>query len=70
VRPVVAACVVLPGRPEDGLPEALRGVRDSKRLSPKRREALFEAVVSLCAVGVGSVEEIDDLLPWNFQASS
>ncbi len=61
--PVVAAAVVLP--PGDrGLPERLRGVRDSKQLSPKQREALLEVIREYAvAVGVGAVppDEIDRL---------
>jgi len=59
--PVVAAAVVLP--PGDcPLLERLRGVRDSKQLTPKQREAL-SLVIRDCAVavGVGAVppDEID-----------
>ena len=54
--PVVAACVALP-------PAAtLRGVRDSKELSPAEREAAFHRIVAVAiATGVGSasVEEVD-----------
>lgn len=61
--PVYAAAVVLPlGRPD--LLEALSGVRDSKLLSPRRREALSRRVREVAlAVGVGwaEVEEIDGL---------
>jgi ribonuclease HII len=61
--PVVAAAVVLP--PGDcALLERLRGVRDSKQLTPKQREALLGAICE-CAVvvGVGAVppDEIDRL---------
>lgn len=61
--PVVAAAVVLPPGDRE-LPEHLRGVRDSKQLSPKQREALLE-VICACAVAVGvgavSPDEIDRL---------
>ena len=61
--PVVAAAVVLP--PGDcALLERLRGVRDSKQLTPKQREALLEVVLGCAvAVGVGVVppDEIDQL---------
>jgi ribonuclease HII len=64
--PVVAAAVVLPllrGRAaEVSLPEELIPVRDSKLLSPARREELFRAIqTTALAVGVGMVtaEEID-----------
>jgi ribonuclease HII len=53
--PVVAAAVILdPAR----IPE---GIDDSKRLSPRRRAALFEAILIAAEVGIGRarVEEID-----------
>ena len=53
--PVVAAAVVLRGPVPPGLD-------DSKKLSAKRREALFDALIgSQCLIGVGqaSVAEID-----------
>lgn len=56
--PVVAAAVILP--PGTGIP----GARDSKTLSPARREALAGAILEQSlAVGVGaaSVREIDRL---------
>lgn len=56
--PVVAAAVILP--PGTGIP----GARDSKTLSPARREALAGAILERSlAVGVGaaSVREIDRL---------
>ena len=60
--PVVAAAVILP---RDALRRsALRGVRDSKLLSPSRRQALFDAIhQAAVAVGVGAAShaEIDDL---------
>ena len=56
--PVVAAAVVLdPGRP-------IAGLADSKTLSPRRREALNEAICRCAwglAIGLASVEEIDRL---------
>lgn len=56
--PVVAAAVILP--PEDCYPVALR---DSKQLTPARREAAFEFLQDLpgSAIGVGIIgaEEID-----------
>jgi len=67
--PVVAAAVILPldrgiwpGAIHTRLEEELRGVRDSKLLSPRRREELLEVVQDKArAVGVGVVgpEEID-----------
>ena len=58
--PVVAACVVLPERRS----RRLAGLDDSKRLSERRREHLFGAVLEVArASGVGSAspEEIDAL---------
>jgi ribonuclease HII len=59
--PVVAAAIVLPPQDPD-LCRHLAGVRDSKLLSPTRREALLEAILQ-CALawGVGVVPpaEID-----------
>jgi ribonuclease HII len=55
--PVVAAAVILRGAVPSGL-------NDSKKLSARRREALFEALwASACLIGVGqaSVAEIDAL---------
>ena len=56
--PVVAACVVLPfgKRPA--------GLNDSKQLTPRQREHLFEAILSLargCGLGVVSAPDIDRL---------
>lgn len=55
--PVVAAAVVLP---ESGWPD---GIRDSKKLSPARREALAAQIEACAAVGLAVVEadEIDRL---------
>src|SRR5438034_4684558 len=56
--PVVGAAVVLPFEVE------LKGVRDSKTMTPDQREAAFERVMERAeAVGVGIVEplEIDRL---------
>nr|WP_232830379.1 ribonuclease HII [Oceanicella sp. SM1341] len=52
--PVVAAAVMLEG----WLPE---GVNDSKRLSLRRREGLYEAIMAQAVVGIGqaTVEEIE-----------
>lgn len=59
--PVVAAAVILPLR-HKRLPEELQGVCDSKLLSPRRREELFDVIWRrACSVGIGVVEpeEID-----------
>ena len=56
--PVVAAAVIL-----DDL-HPIRGLNDSKKLSPKRREALYDEIRSkalCCSVAQASVEEIDRL---------
>lgn len=61
--PVYAAAVVLPLERPD-LPHLLADVRDSKRLSPLRREALYLLIREVAlAVGVGwaEVTEIDAL---------
>lgn len=54
--PVVAAAVIL-------CPGGISGLDDSKKLSERRREALFPQITATCTVGVGlaSVEEIDEL---------
>lgn len=61
--PVYAAAVVLPlDRPD--LPVLLEGLRDSKQLTPARREALYPLIRNVAlAVGVGwaEVEEINTL---------
>ena len=55
--PVVAAAAILDPA------AAPAGLNDSKKLSARRREALFEALRSVADIGVGiaSVEEIDEL---------
>lgn len=57
--PVVAAAVVL-GAKDRSLPDRLAGVRDSKKLTPRRRESLFDRVRQ-CAVtwGVGTIPPAD-----------
>lgn len=54
--PVVASAVILGAHAIDGL-------NDSKKLSAKRREALFDQIMAHCTVGIGvaTVEEIDEL---------
>ena len=56
--PVVAAAVILDER------QPIRGLADSKTLSAKRREALFDEIRAkalCCAIASASVEEIDCL---------
>jgi ribonuclease HII len=55
--PVVAAAVIIP----DGL--LIEGLDDSKKLSLKKREALYEIIVKDCMVGVSFVDEkkIDEI---------
>ena len=55
---VYAAAVILPKG------YVVEGVNDSKKLSEKKREALFDKIVdeSICySVGTASVEEIDEI---------
>lgn len=56
---VAAACVV----PEDVVPLLESKVNDSKKLSTKQREELFNLIRARCAVGVGVVSSviIDDV---------
>jgi ribonuclease HII len=61
--PVVAGAVVLP-LGNDGLEQALDGVRDSKALKPLERERLYDVIqTEALAVGVGMVppDQIDEL---------
>ncbi len=55
--PVTAAAVVLD---PNKIPE---GLNDSKKLSAKKREALYDLILAQCDVGIAhaSVEEIDEL---------
>lgn len=55
--PVVAAAIILP------LNSALPGVNDSKQLSPREREELFEELTAIADYGVGLVgpEQIDEV---------
>ncbi len=59
--PVVAAAVCLPMETLPG--DLLAGLDDSKKLSPARREALFDRLQACAEVGIGraGVEEIDAL---------
>jgi len=61
--PVVAGAVILPLDRED-LPAALAAVRDSKRLTPRKRERLLPLIKDLAlttAVGRAEPAEIDRL---------
>ena len=61
--PVAAAAVALPLERND-LAKALRGVRDSKEMTAKQREALnvvIKDVASFWGIGQSSAEEIDRL---------
>lgn len=54
--PVCAAAVILP----EGL--IIEGVNDSKKLSEKKREALFDVIIEqalACSIAFGTVEEIE-----------
>ncbi len=59
--PVVAACVYVPEE-NKGL-SFWDHVTDSKKLTARRREALFEEIVKHCVYGIAevSVEEIDEI---------
>lgn len=58
--PVVAAAVYIP---DDVIPELLLRVKDSKKLSEKKREELFPIIMKTCDVGFGVVSNkvIDDI---------
>lgn len=52
--PVVAAAVILP-LDQPNLAQHLEGLTDSKQLSPRRREALFDLIQAIApAIGVGA----------------
>lgn len=57
--PVMAAAVILP----DPLPDFFATVTDSKKLSVKKRDALYPLLIECCqfAIGQASVEEIDSM---------
>lgn len=60
--PVVAAAVILPR--DDRLPSILLAeLNDSKKLSAKKRDRLFDVIMSCAEVGIGaaSVREIDQI---------
>ena len=56
--PVVAAAVKI-----NEYHDFFEDINDSKKLSEKKREILFDKIISYCHVGVGiaTVEEIDDI---------
>jgi ribonuclease HII len=58
--PVVAAAVILPQQLSDDL---RHGIRDSKKLSPTRRETLFALITQSChySIAEATVEEIFEL---------
>ena len=58
--PVIAAAVIIGA---DAPAELIAGIDDSKKLSPARRDALFDALGASAEIGVGraDVAEIDDL---------
>lgn len=59
--PVMAAAAILP---QEGLPKDIEPlISDSKKLTAKKREALFPILTSLCCYAVAecSVEEIDEI---------
>ncbi len=55
--PVVAAAVILPAG------HGISGIADSKAISAKQRDVLFELIMTCAEIGIGfaQVEEIDDL---------
>jgi ribonuclease HII len=57
--PVLAACVYVP---EQSFPFLL-DVNDSKKISPKKREHLYNEITQHCTYGIGqcTIEEIDDI---------
>lgn len=72
--PVVAAAVILPLGKSDQM-EILHGVDDSKKLSPAKRETLFEIILAIALTwGIASVcaKKIDEIgiIPANVEAMS
>jgi ribonuclease HII len=64
--PVVAAAVIFPADVvREGLPSALSGLTDSKKLSPGRRDRFFEALVGWReldhGIGMADADTIDEL---------
>jgi len=58
--PVVAGCVVIP---DECIGMFTGEVKDSKKLSDKRRRALYHRIMSFCKVGIGMVDNwiIDEI---------
>lgn len=56
--PVVAAAVII-----DEYAEEFKEINDSKKISEKKREILFDIIIEKCKVGVGlaTVQEIDEI---------
>jgi len=57
---VVAAAVIIP---EDYLPKLMGRVKDSKKLSERKREALYEEIIQNCEYGIGKIDNniIDEI---------
>jgi len=55
--PVVAAAVYIPEKFDTS------GIKDSKKISPKKREELYSRIIGECQVGIGTIapEDIDNL---------
>ncbi len=56
--PVIAAAVILPAR------HRIKGLADSKQLTPQQRDCLFDQIINKCiayGVGSGEVAEIDQI---------
>ncbi len=56
--PVIAAAVILPAR------HRIKGLADSKQLTPQQRDCLFDQIIKKCiayGVGSGEVAEIDQI---------
>ena len=61
IGPVVAAAVVLPNHFED---DKYKQIKDSKKLTPKKRAELADYIKSVCVtygIGLASNKEIDEL---------
>jgi len=57
---VVAAAVIIP---EDYIPKLMGRVKDSKKLSERKREALYEEIIQNCEYGIGRINNtiIDEI---------